>query len=107
MISLADQERRIEQGALSPEAALAESLAAIDAKEKTIGAFVRRAKNPRAQDKGPLRGIAVGIKDIVDTADMPTEMGCVDRDAAQAGGRHDRRQDHHYRLCRQRSDRDA
>jgi Asp-tRNA(Asn)/Glu-tRNA(Gln) amidotransferase A subunit family amidase len=75
MISLADQKRRIEQGALSPEAALAESLSAIDAKEKTIGAFVRRANHPRAQDKGPLRGIAVGIKDIVDTADMPTEMG--------------------------------
>jgi Asp-tRNA(Asn)/Glu-tRNA(Gln) amidotransferase A subunit family amidase len=75
MISLADQKRRIEQGALSPEAALAESLSAIDAKEKTIGAFVRRANHPRAQDKGPLRGIAVGIKDIIDTADMPTEMG--------------------------------
>ena len=24
---------------------------------------------------GPLRGIAVGIKDIIDTADLPTEMG--------------------------------
>ncbi len=75
MISLADQKRRIEQGGFSPEAALAESLAAIDAKENTMGAFVRRANQPRAQDKGPLRGIAVGIKDIIDTADMPTEMG--------------------------------
>jgi Asp-tRNA(Asn)/Glu-tRNA(Gln) amidotransferase A subunit family amidase len=75
MISLADQQRRIEQGALTPEAALAESLAAIDAQEGTIKAFVVRAKNPRAQAKGPLRGIAVGIKDIVDTADLPTEMG--------------------------------
>jgi Asp-tRNA(Asn)/Glu-tRNA(Gln) amidotransferase A subunit family amidase len=77
MISLADQKRRIDKGALSPDAALAESLAAIDAHEKTIGAFVRRAKSPRAQAEGPLRGIAVGIKDIVDTADMPTEMGSV------------------------------
>jgi Asp-tRNA(Asn)/Glu-tRNA(Gln) amidotransferase A subunit family amidase len=75
MISLADQQRRIEQGALTPEAALAESLAAIDAQEATIKAFVVRAKNPRAQAKGPLRGIAVGIKDIIDTADLPTEMG--------------------------------
>ncbi len=75
MISLADQQRRIEQGALTPDAALAESLAAIDAQEGTIKAFVCRAKNPRAQAKGPLRGIAVGIKDIIDTADMPTEMG--------------------------------
>ena len=31
--------------------------------------------NPRAQNAGPLRGIAVGIKDIIDTADLPTEMG--------------------------------
>lgn len=75
MISLADQLRRIEQGALTPEGALAESLAAIDAQEKTIKAFVTRAKNPKAKTKGPLRGIAVGIKDIIDTADMPTEMG--------------------------------
>jgi Asp-tRNA(Asn)/Glu-tRNA(Gln) amidotransferase A subunit family amidase len=76
MISLADQQRRIEQGALSPEAALSESLSAIDAQEADIKAFVRRSANPRAQTKGALRGIAVGIKDIVDTADMPTEMGC-------------------------------
>ena len=75
MISLADQKRRIDKGELSPDAALAESLAAIDAHEPAIGAFAHRAKNPRAQKEGPLRGIAVGIKDIIDTADMPTEMG--------------------------------
>jgi Asp-tRNA(Asn)/Glu-tRNA(Gln) amidotransferase A subunit family amidase len=75
MISLADQKRRIDKGELSPDAALKESLAAIDAQEKTIGAFACRANNPRAQTEGPLRGIAVGIKDIIDTADMPTEMG--------------------------------
>ena len=75
MISLADQLRRIEAGTLTPDAALAESLAAIEAQEETIKAFVVRAKNPKAQTKGPLRGIAVGIKDIIDTADMPTEMG--------------------------------
>src|SRR6201994_2189221 len=75
MISLADQKRRIDKGEISPAAALAESLAAIGALEPTIGAFAHRAKNPRAQTEGPLRGIAVGIKDIIDTADMPTEMG--------------------------------
>src|SRR5215472_2814257 len=75
MISLADQKRRIDRGELSPDAALAESLAAIDAQEKSIGAFVCRAKNPRTQTEGPLRGIAAGVKDIIDTADMPTEMG--------------------------------
>ena len=75
MISLADQLRRIEAGVLTPEAALAESLAAIDAHEAEIKAFVCRTKNPKAQAKGPLRGIAVGIKDIIDTSDLPTEMG--------------------------------
>jgi Asp-tRNA(Asn)/Glu-tRNA(Gln) amidotransferase A subunit family amidase len=75
MISLADQKRRIDKGELKPDAALAESLAAIEALEPAIGAFACRAKNPRAQNEGPLRGIAVGIKDIIDTQDMPTEMG--------------------------------
>ncbi len=75
MISLSDLKRRIDGGELSPEAALAQSLAAIEAQEKTIGAFVTRAKNPRAASEGALRGIAVGIKDNIDTADMPTEIG--------------------------------
>jgi len=75
MTSLADLKRRIDKGELSPDAALAQSLAAIEAQEGTIGAFAHRAQNPRAQANGPLRGIAVGIKDIIDTSDMPTEMG--------------------------------
>jgi Asp-tRNA(Asn)/Glu-tRNA(Gln) amidotransferase A subunit family amidase len=75
MISLAELNRRIEQGELSADQALAQSLAAIDAQERTIGAFVCRTENPRAASKGPLRGIAVGIKDIIDTAKLPTEMG--------------------------------
>ncbi|HWL19227.1 MAG TPA: amidase family protein, partial [Bradyrhizobium sp.] len=75
MISLSELQRRIAAGELTPEAALAQSEAAIDAQDKTIGAFVCRADQPRAQDHGPLRGIAVGIKDIIDTCDLPTEMG--------------------------------
>ena len=75
MISLADLQRRIASGELSADAAIAQSLAAIDAQEKAIGAFVCRADNVRAAGSGPLRGIAVGIKDIIDTADLPTEMG--------------------------------
>ena len=75
MISLADLQRRIESGELSAEAAIAQSVEAIEAHDKTIGAFVCRTENPRAQSAGPLRGIAVGIKDIIDTSDLPTEMG--------------------------------
>jgi Asp-tRNA(Asn)/Glu-tRNA(Gln) amidotransferase A subunit family amidase len=75
MISLAELQRRLDSGDLSAEAAIAQSCQAIDAHERTIGAFVCRAENPRAGSAGPLRGIAVGIKDIIDTSDMPTEMG--------------------------------
>ncbi|MEH2518256.1 Asp-tRNA(Asn)/Glu-tRNA(Gln) amidotransferase A subunit family amidase [Bradyrhizobium sp. AZCC 1610] len=75
MISLAELQRRIDAGDLSADAAIAQSLEATSAHEKSIGAFVCRGENPRAQSAGPLRGIAVGIKDIMDTADFPTEMG--------------------------------
>ena len=75
MISLADLQRRIDAGDLTPDAAIARSLEAIAAHERAVGAFVCRADKPRAASNGPLRGIAVGIKDIIDTADFPTEMG--------------------------------
>lgn len=75
MISLADLQRRIDAGDLSPDAAIAQSLEAIGAQDKTIGAFVCRAEHVHAASAGPLCGIAVGIKDIMDTADFPTEMG--------------------------------
>ena len=75
MISLADLQRRIAQGELSADAAIAQSREQIAAQDKTIGAFVRRDPAARAAKDGPLRGIAVGIKDIIDTADFPTEMG--------------------------------
>jgi Asp-tRNA(Asn)/Glu-tRNA(Gln) amidotransferase A subunit family amidase len=85
MISLAELQRRIAQGDLSPEAAIAQSLEAIDAQDKTIGAFVGRAESPRAAGAGPLRGVAVGIKDIT------THLICRPRWAARpsmaAGGR--------------------
>ena len=75
MISLAELQRRIDSGGLSAEAAISQSLEAIDNQEKAIGAFVCRPKSVRAASTGPLRGIAVGIKDIIDTSDLPTEMG--------------------------------
>jgi Asp-tRNA(Asn)/Glu-tRNA(Gln) amidotransferase A subunit family amidase len=75
MISLAELQRRIDSGDLSAEAAIAQSCEAIGAHDKTIGAFVCRAEPVRAAGAGPLRGIAVGIKDIIDTSELPTEMG--------------------------------
>ncbi|TPQ32939.1 amidase [Bradyrhizobium guangdongense] len=75
MISLADLQRRIDKSELSPDAAIAQSLEAIATRETDVQAFVCHAKSAKAQASGPLRGIAVGIKDIIDTADFPTEMG--------------------------------
>src|SRR6266478_6738193 len=75
MISLAELQRRVDSDDLSADAAIAQSLEAIGAHDKTIGAFACRAKTVDAVGAGPLRGIAVGIKDIIDTSDFPTEMG--------------------------------
>jgi Asp-tRNA(Asn)/Glu-tRNA(Gln) amidotransferase A subunit family amidase len=75
MISLADLQRRVEKGDLSADAAIAQSLEAIAAQDKAIGAFVCHSLAAHAPSDGPLRGIAVGIKDIIDTATFSTEMG--------------------------------
>jgi Asp-tRNA(Asn)/Glu-tRNA(Gln) amidotransferase A subunit family amidase len=75
MLSLAELQRRIDHGDLSAAAAITRSLEVIGDHDKAIGAFVCHAENAGAASAGPLRGIAVGIKDIIDTADFPTEMG--------------------------------
>ena len=116
MISLADLQRRIDAGDLSADAAIAQSREAIAAQEKTIGAFVCHDANVRAQSAGPLRGIAVGIKDIIDTAGLSDRDGLADLpgiaaarrcggcDDAEAGGRDHHRQDHDDGVRLARSD---
>ena len=76
MISLADLQRRIDAGELSPDAAIAQTREAIGVREKAVGAFACHSETVGAANAGPLRGIAVGIKDIIDTSEFPTEMGC-------------------------------
>lgn len=75
MLSLVDLRTRIESGALSPEAAIRLAQDAIAAREPGIGALVSRRADPAVPAGGPLAGIAVGVKDIIDTADLPTQMG--------------------------------
>lgn len=69
-------------GELTPEALLESCLDRISEREAAVGAFVRydaEAAIDAARRLGeshgasPLYGIPVGIKDIIDTADMPTE----------------------------------
>lgn len=75
MLSLLDMLRRIDAGQISAQSALSHSLDLIEAKEYGIRAFSHIDTRATAIDRGPLRGIAVGIKDIIDVAGMPTGMG--------------------------------
>lgn len=75
---------RIARGELTHEQVLESQLSRIAARESSVHAFKwHDAEYVRAQlaavkaksEKLPLAGIAIGIKDIIDTADMPTEYG--------------------------------
>jgi len=83
-LSALDLARRVEAGELTPEAVVDLCGAAIAAREDEVGAFTHldldgarkhAHKNAGPLSAGPLRGLAVGMKDIYDTADMPTEYG--------------------------------
>jgi Asp-tRNA(Asn)/Glu-tRNA(Gln) amidotransferase A subunit family amidase len=75
MLSLASLAARIDHGELTPADALHLQRDAIAAREDEIGAFATLDQAAPAESRGPLRGIAVGLKDIIETADMPTELG--------------------------------
>jgi Asp-tRNA(Asn)/Glu-tRNA(Gln) amidotransferase A subunit family amidase len=82
MLSALDLARRVEAGELTPRAVVDICADAIAAREKEIGAFVvldlvaaRRAADNRKLAGSPLRGLPVGVKDLFDTADLPTEYG--------------------------------
>ena len=75
---------QIRTGTLSCEALMLSCLARIAQREQQVGAWqfldaTRALERARAADKlppqGPLHGIPVGIKDIMDTVDMPTTLG--------------------------------
>ncbi|GLS28894.1 Asp-tRNAAsn/Glu-tRNAGln amidotransferase A subunit [Mesorhizobium albiziae] len=78
----------IERGEVTPRQAVAKCFDATAAKDAEIGAFRTMADRETTlaaaeQASGPLAGIAVGVKDIFDTHDMPTEFGS----AIHAGNR--------------------
>jgi Asp-tRNA(Asn)/Glu-tRNA(Gln) amidotransferase A subunit family amidase len=84
MLPALDLARRIEAGKLSPVAVIERCAEAIMAREAEVGAFVtldleraRRMVEARGEALAaqPLRGLPVGLKDIFDTADFPTEYG--------------------------------
>jgi Asp-tRNA(Asn)/Glu-tRNA(Gln) amidotransferase A subunit family amidase len=74
----------LDSGALTAERLLAALLERIGEREPAIGAWehigsegaLRRARElDRNGRSGPLHGIPVGVKDIIDTADQPTTYG--------------------------------
>ena len=72
--------RRIEGGELTPAAVLESCEQTIAAREAEIGAFTaldpaRAKKSAAAAPSGALCGLPVGVKDIIDTVDFPTEYG--------------------------------
>jgi Asp-tRNA(Asn)/Glu-tRNA(Gln) amidotransferase A subunit family amidase len=80
MLSLLDLLRRIEDGSLTAAKVIDLCAEAIAAQEKEIGAFasldVAGARRQAEKQRGTvLRGLPVGVKDIFDTADFPTEYG--------------------------------
>ena len=75
MLPLLQILERIKSGLLTPDSAFRLSLEAIAAREAEVGAFAYLDRDARPSGRGLLNGIAVGVKDIIDTADMPTAMG--------------------------------
>jgi len=88
-LSAAEAARRIAAGSLSSEELVQGCLERIRALEPTVQAWTfldeeHALKQARAADEhrrsgspiGALHGVPVGLKDIIDTADMPTENGC-------------------------------
>jgi aspartyl-tRNA(Asn)/glutamyl-tRNA(Gln) amidotransferase subunit A len=87
-ITITDAAKRIRSGELTPSSLLEICLARIDRYEPKVRAWVyldrERARREaelltkelkEGLDRGPLQGIPIGIKDIIDVYDMPTGCG--------------------------------
>jgi amidase len=83
-LSASEIARRIAAREITAEAVVADCLARIAAREPVVLAFAHvdpelALRQARDLDRGPIRGalhgVPVGIKDVIDTADQPTQMG--------------------------------
>src|SRR5919199_6506997 len=79
-----EAEKAIAAGTITSEALVTACLERITAREESVRAWEHLAPEAalaqaRARDRsparGPLHGVPVGIKDLIDTADMPTGYG--------------------------------
>ncbi|MBV9248684.1 MAG: amidase, partial [Acetobacteraceae bacterium] len=72
--------RRIRDGRLNPVDLMESCIERIEARESTVRAFTHfdaaAARHHAATARpGPLHGLPIGAKDVLDTADMPSEYG--------------------------------
>ena len=66
---------RLRAGRTTP-GEVGEALAArVAAREPVVRAFAHRDGPPAPGAHGPLAGLQIGVKDVLDTADLPTEYG--------------------------------
>ncbi len=83
LLDAAEAAAAIAAGEITSETLVADCLARIEARDPEIGAWAHvdpacalaQARAADASGAGPLRGVPVGVKDIFDTRDMPTEYG--------------------------------
>ncbi|KAI9016116.1 putative amidase [Hyaloraphidium curvatum] len=75
MLGLVDALRAFQAGDADPNEYVNASMAAARAWEPHIRAFAFLPQEIVASNHGPLRGIPVAVKDLMDTFDMPTECG--------------------------------
>ena len=85
LLTVTEASKRIAAGAITSETLVADCLARIEARNGQLGAWrfvdpeqaLARARSRDASGKssGPLHGVPVGVKDVLDTFDMPTEYG--------------------------------
>ena len=80
-MSLARLAERLRAGELSPREAVADSLARIERPDGALNAFLTRARRggprrgaelERLPERGPLYGVPIAVKDVIDVAGTPT-----------------------------------
>jgi len=83
-LSATEVVQKIATGATTAEAVVRDCLARIAERDGAVKAWafvdpalaLRQARElDRGPARGPLHGVPVGIKDVIDTVDMPTQMG--------------------------------
>jgi amidase len=83
-LSAVEIARLVRERVITSEQVVRSCIERIEARDNVVRAWVdfdpaRAIEEARARDaaaaEGPLHGVPIGIKDVIDTADMPTQMG--------------------------------